>query len=221
MPESAGLIFVTSLLVAFSGALIPGPMLAVDISESARHGFRAGPLLIVGHAAVELVLVAALLLGLSSIVSLPWLTASVSLAGGMFLFWTAYNVVTDGKKRDVIPSGIGASAYHEHRTVVSGVLLSVLNPTWLVWWATIGVTFLLWSMQYGKSGPVYFFSGHIMADFMWYSLVAFLVVKGKKFSPSLYRWLMLGSGIFLVLLGAYFIVNGAGYWLAFAATTSP
>jgi len=57
-------IFITSFTVALSGALMPGPLLTVTISETAARGCSAGPLLMVGHSVLELVLVAAILLGL-------------------------------------------------------------------------------------------------------------------------------------------------------------
>lgn len=44
---------------------MPGPLLTVTISESSQRGFIAGPLLIAGHAILELVLVIAFLLGLA------------------------------------------------------------------------------------------------------------------------------------------------------------
>ncbi len=215
MPESAGLIFLTSLLVAFSGALIPGPMLAADIGESARSGFRAGPLLITGHAVAELLLVVALLLGLNKVVTLPWLSAMVSLLGGLFLFWMAANMIREGRKReDGFAAAIEKSGSRHHRTILSGILLSILNPTWLVWWATIGVTFVVWSVRYGALGPVYFYTGHILADFSWYSFVSFMVARGRRLSHALHRWLLLGSGTFLLLLGGYFVWQGARFWLS-------
>jgi threonine/homoserine/homoserine lactone efflux protein len=43
-------LFVTSFIVALSGAVMPGPLLTVTISETSRRGLMTGPLLIVGHA---------------------------------------------------------------------------------------------------------------------------------------------------------------------------
>ena len=40
-------IFATSFVIALSGALMPGPVLTVTISESTKRGFWAGPLIIV------------------------------------------------------------------------------------------------------------------------------------------------------------------------------
>ncbi|MEK6655195.1 MAG: LysE family transporter, partial [Thermodesulfobacteriota bacterium] len=58
-------IFFSSFLIALSGAMMPGPLLTAAIGEASRRGFIAGPLLVAGHGILELVLVAALLLGLA------------------------------------------------------------------------------------------------------------------------------------------------------------
>ncbi|MBI2935097.1 MAG: LysE family transporter [Chloroflexi bacterium] len=96
---------------------------------------------------------------------------------------------------------------------MSGILLSVLNPTWLIWWATIGVAFVVWSARYGTMGPVYFYTGHIVADFSWYSMVSFMVGRGRNISQSLHRILLIGSGLFMAVMGGYFVWQGMGFWV--------
>lgn len=214
LESSPGFIFLTALFIAFSGALIPGPFLTIDISETVRHGFKAGPLLVTGHAIAELVLVLALVLGLTRVINQEWLTASISLAGGLFLLWMAVGMIRVGRG-SMSPLRPGAvAAISNSRTVLTGILASVLNPTWLIWWATIGLTLVVWAMKQGPMGLVYFFSGHILADFSWYGFVSFLVVRGRKFwGDSLHRGLLIGCGLFLIVLGVYFIFKGGQFWV--------
>ncbi|MBN1636251.1 MAG: LysE family transporter, partial [Deltaproteobacteria bacterium] len=59
------MIFGSSFVIALSGAMVPGPLLTVTISESARRGAMTGPLLIVGHGILELLLLIAIMMGLA------------------------------------------------------------------------------------------------------------------------------------------------------------
>lgn len=56
---------------------------------------------------------------------------------------------------------------------------------------------------------VVFFAGHILADLTWYSAVSFVVSRGKRFMGGrIYRRMILGCGIFLILFGLWFIRFG-------------
>ena len=57
----------TAFVVGLSGALLPGPLLAATISESARRGGWTGPLVVTGHALLELAVVAAVCFGLQDL----------------------------------------------------------------------------------------------------------------------------------------------------------
>ena len=82
MPEATLIIiFSTSFLVGLSGALMPGPLLAVTVGEAARRGFWAGPLLILGHGILELALVVALVAGLSRLVGNNLVSGVVGIVG--------------------------------------------------------------------------------------------------------------------------------------------
>jgi len=60
------LIFTTALLVGFSGAVMPGPLTAVTIEHALRRGYPAAPLVTLGHALLEVVMVILLLVGLGN-----------------------------------------------------------------------------------------------------------------------------------------------------------
>ncbi len=56
-------IALSSFAVALSGAISPGPLLAVTVTRSLSFGAREGPLLITGHSILEFIMVILLATG--------------------------------------------------------------------------------------------------------------------------------------------------------------
>jgi threonine/homoserine/homoserine lactone efflux protein len=213
LPEATlAAIFFTSFVVALSGALMPGPVLALTISGVAQRGFRAAPLIIAGHALLEMALVIALVFGLSRFIDSDFIASIIGIVGGLVLIGIGAMAVIKGRKSVNPLSSPPTYATRDHMLVVSGVVTSISNPYWFLWWATIGITYLLWSLKLGAAGVVTFFAGHTLGDFSWYALVALVLTKGMRFiSNSVYRWMLIVCGVALVGLGIYFIVSGATF----------
>ncbi len=209
MPEATYvLIFTTAFVVALSGAMMPGPLLAITISETARRGFWAGPQLMLGHAILELALIAALAAGLSKFIDNELVMAIISLLGGAILMGMGSLAVRKVWQKVKLPTA--SSERGRGRTLVlSGILVSLSNPYWLIWWITLGMAYLLWSLNLGIAGVVTFFTGHILADLAWYALVAFIIATGRKImNDTVYRVILLVCGLALLALGGYFITSG-------------
>ncbi len=207
-------IFGGSFTLALSGALMPGPLLTVTISESAQQGFKTGPLLMVGHAILELVLVVAVIQGLGAYLQLPLVMAIIFFLGGSLLIYLGIDMVrTSGSlSLETDAPGEGIPPKRSRNPVVMGVLTSLLNPYWILWWATIGLGYLVTVMKLGVLGIAVFFLGHIAADFAWYSLVSLGVSRGKTFlKDSGYRMLIRCCGIFLFFFGGWFLVCVKNY----------
>jgi threonine/homoserine/homoserine lactone efflux protein len=96
--------------------------------------------------------------------------------------------------------------------VPAGVLVSVSNPFWIIWWATIGAAYMTESLDRGAAGVSSFFTAHILSDFAWLSLVAFVLATGRRLmSKNVYRAILAVCGLFLLALGARFILSGIGF----------
>jgi len=224
-------IFTSSFVIAFSGAMMPGPLLTVTIGESAHRGFIAGPLLILGHAVLEFTLILALAAGLSAFLTKAGVSQTIAVLGGAFLIYMGWNMARDAyagkislKAVSQVRQGDGSPVSLETGTsnhfnkanghislhpVLAGILFSVSNPYWMLWWATIGLGYISLSMQRGFMGLSLFFSGHILADLVWYSLISAAVAGGIKFlSNRIYRGILVACGIFLLVLGGFFIYDG-------------
>ena len=199
-------IFFSSFLIALSGAMMPGPLLTAVIGEASRRGFPAGPLIIIGHGILELVLVAAILLGLAPYLQQQGVFVSIALAGAVILLWMAFSMF---RSLPTLSLSLETGAPQHSNLIFTGIILSAVNPYWVIWWATIGLGYILHSGQFGIAGIIFFFAGHILADFFWYSTVSGAVAGGKRFlSDRLYRGIIGVCAVLLVVFAGYFFYSG-------------
>jgi threonine/homoserine/homoserine lactone efflux protein len=203
-------LFTTSLVVGFSGALMPGPLLTVVISGSARRGFWEGPSLVLGHAVAEALIVVALAAGLSRLLKRNLVAGLIGLLGGAFLLWMGFDIARSAWWGTVsLEQATGAEAGLQLGPVITGIVVSISNPYWVLWWATVGASYVALSLERGPLGLGAVYSGHILSDLSWYSLVAFLIARGKTLlNQSVYRLILLVCGLFLIALSIYFIYSG-------------
>jgi threonine/homoserine/homoserine lactone efflux protein len=206
------LIFGGSFTLALSGALMPGPLLTVTISESARRGFLAGPLLITGHAILELLLVLAVIKGLGPFLSAPLSIGIIAFIGGAVLIWMGVDMLrTAGSLYLEVKKPESSSGRMSHPFLV-GILTSISNPYWTIWWVTIGMAYLMSAIKMGYAGVIVFFIGHIAADFAWYSVVSLGISRGKRFlGDKSYQMMIRVCGIFLLGFGGWFLISAKDY----------
>jgi len=200
------LIFFSSFIIALSGALVPGPLFTITVSESLRRGFKTGPLIIFGHGLLEITIVILLFFGLTPFLLEERTRQFISVAGGIILMIMGVMLFKDaGETRLDLSPGERQTGLHP---VVSGILGSLSNPYWIIWWVTIGLGYLVSSLRYGIPGVIAFFSGHISADLLWYSMISYAVSRGQKIMGERgYRYLLSACGIFLIFFGGWFLAG--------------
>ena len=206
-------LFFTSFFVAFSGAVMPGPLLTATISEAARKGFKAGPLFIIGHSILELVLLVLLVLGFSAFITNEWITFTISIFGSLIMLWMALDMFRSLPRLSLQNP---EAAKQKKNLIFTGAIVSLANPYWTIWWATIGLGYILQSQKKGFLGIGLFYFGHILGDFVWYSFIAFVVSSGKKFFNDMkYRILIAACAGLLIFFAILFIWNGLKFLVKF------
>ncbi|RMG00430.1 MAG: lysine transporter LysE [Nitrospirae bacterium] len=199
-------IFFSSLIIALSGAMMPGPLLTVTISESTIRGAKAGPLLIIGHGILETILVILLLLGLAPLFQMKTFFVIVAITGAGVLGWMSYGMF---RSLPELTLDLSPSKSSGKRILFSGILMSLANPYWFIWWATIGMAYLVQSSKTGVMGVGAFLSGHVSGDFLWYAAVSFTVSRGKGIlTDRLYRGVIGFCAGLLVVFAVYFLYAG-------------
>ncbi len=208
-------IFIFSFLVALTGALSPGPLLTFTIYKSLKQkrGYLAAIYILLGHATIEFALIIALLAGASLIFQNIIFLTLVGFIGGMFLVIYGIFAIRGVLKTDFetnftleenIVKGYKGNSY------VGGILVSLSNPFWTFWWAVIGLSLMV-SFDITLLMPIemlVFFIGHELGDIVWYlPLSIFIYYGGKSLNPRIYKYVLLGCGVFMIVFGIYLTFN--------------
>jgi threonine/homoserine/homoserine lactone efflux protein len=195
----------SSFVVALSGAVSPGPLLAVTVTRSINYGAMEGPLLIAGHSILEFIMVVLLVAGFGTYFKQPLISNILGIIGGSVLVLMAVLMFKKLKSDFVVQAD---SSRMKGQSIFGGIIVSFLNPYWTIWWLTIGLAYLSIALPRGLSGVAAFFVGHILADFSWYSFVSYSISKGKKkISPLVYKVINTGCALFLMGFGIFLVVK--------------
>lgn len=202
-------IFFSALIIGFSGAMMPGPMLGVTIDGSLRKGAAAGPLVVSGHGILELILVVVMASGLKNFFANPKVAGLIGLVGGVFLMWMGYGMVKSVMCNAVSLQNGAKGRFSVQNLLLAGVIVSITNPYFIIWWATTGMEMIRQAYTLGFLGVAFFYVGHILSDLVWYSAVSVGVSRGKKIlSDVVYRRIIFALGLFLIGFSLYFMYSG-------------
>lgn len=203
------LLFFNSFMTGFSGAIMPGPLLALDIAETPRYGWRTGPIITTGHAFAEFIMVVLLSAGVATIINREIAARIIAVAGGAMLLLMGGMMFIYTVRNRISYDPLDRTANSQRWLMAKGIGATVSNPYWFVWWATIGLALLVKSGEVGPLGPVIFYFGHILSDYVWYTIVSILLWRGRHviMGRSL-RILIAACALFLVYLGGSFMHDG-------------
>ena len=199
----------SAFLVGFSGAIVPGPMLTVSITESFKKGYKAGTSVVFGHIVAETGMIVLLGLGLSQIIGLKAPFIAICVIGGGFLVFMGINLIKSGRGNASIQTAA------EKRTlaygpIYGGIITSLSNPFFFLWWFTVGAAFVFQGLRLaGLVGLTAFLIGHWSSDFSWYGFVSICTDRGAAVTGDrAYRFVLTSCGVFLSILGLVFVYNG-------------
>ncbi len=191
------------VIISASGVMSPGPLFVATIANGISQGARAGFRIALGHTLVELPLVVSIGLGILSLDAMPQFRVSIGILGALSIFGFAGLQIISILRKDPM------QYKSKYGSFLTGILLTGLNPFFLIWWFTIGFklisdALLLWSIW----GILIMFALHIWMDYAWLVLVSFLSSRGKVFlSNKRYKIGMIGINTVLIYFGITFILQ--------------
>ena len=195
-------ILLSVVVISLSGAMAPGPMFAVTLAKSYRSPW-AGTQISLGHAIIEVPLILLIYFGFARFFEAAMVQLVLSIVGGGMIIWLG--VALFRARTEVVHQGRDLS----YNAITAGIVLSALNPFFLLWWATVGSMLIMKVVDYGAAGLVAFTAVHWSCDLVWLTIVSVLIYRtqalwGKRFQEGLF----IACSLLLVGFGGWFIVSG-------------
>ncbi len=195
-------ILLSVAVISFSGVMMPGPMLAVTLAKSYRSPW-AGVWISLGHAVIEVPLILLIYFGFAQFFQVTVVRLALSVAGSGMIIWMGVSMFRArsevARKRKDLP----------YNAFAAGILTSVFNPFFLVWWATIGSMLIMRILEFGTMGLIVFTMVHWLCDLTWLTLVSNVIYRTHAFwNQRVQEWLFIACSLLLVGFGIWFLVSG-------------
>ncbi len=192
------------IIISASGVMSPGPLFAANITHGLKNGTKAGIKIAIGHSLVEFPLVILLGIGILSMEVFPEFRTIISILGAITLFVFAFLQI-----KTILNKNKKISTKLKQGPVITGILLSGLNPFFIIWWLTIGLKLISDAMAiWAFAGILIVFVLHIWMDFVWLGATAFLISKSKKIiSNTNYKIIVLALSAILIYFGITFLID--------------
>ena len=208
--DSLASVFVFSFVVAIAAVVSPGPVTAALLSESPRQGWRVGPLVAAGHSSLELIMVLLITFGLATVMNAPLASVIIGLLGGLVLIAMGGSYIYGIAQGSIrLPDPEEATKPRSYSALFGlGVITTLVNPFWYVWWVTVAAAYLAQAQAIGIATLAAFYFGHISADFAWDTFLSASASAGRRIlNNRRYRAVILVTGGFMVYLGIVFFTN--------------
>ena len=192
------------IVISASGVMAPGPLFTANVSYGLREGTKSGVKMAIGHTIVEFPLIVLLGIGVFSLESFPEFRTVISIAGAITLF-----VFASVQIKDTLQNNKDITSIPRQGPLFTGIVLSALNPFFIIWWLTIGFklisdAMLIWAF----SGILVVFFLHIWMDYVWLGGISCLASKGSRMlSNRNYKGMMIGLSLLLIYFGITFLLD--------------
>jgi threonine/homoserine/homoserine lactone efflux protein len=137
-----------------------------------------------------------------------WLFSSITVqkaigfVGGLIMIYTGFHLFRTQKKKNEEEAGSKRSSF------IVGVLTTVANPYFFLWWVTIGAALILNASVFGFTAFLVFTMVHWSCDLLWDAFVSATVYGTRRFwTDRAYKVVSAFCFIVLVGFGVWFIVS--------------
>jgi threonine/homoserine/homoserine lactone efflux protein len=193
---------ISGVLLGFASGISPGPLLAMTISESLKHGSHAGIRVAVSPFITDILIVLIILLLLLKFETYDSVIAMISMGGSFYLIYLGIsslktkniNVEIETKNTDSLKKGI---------------IANFLSPHPYLFWVAIGGPILFKAYDTSIFSAMLFVAGFYGLLVGSKILIAMLVGRSRTFLKSKYYLYTIRSlGLVYMVFAFYFLKQG-------------
>jgi len=193
---------ITGTIFGLAAGISPGPLLTLVITETIRHGRRAGILVALAPLLTDVPIVVVSIFILSRFSHSDIILGTISLLGALFVGYLAYESIT-----------VKGIALNEERprpqSLRKGVIANFLNPHPYLFWIAVGAPTLFKAYKAAFFSAVLFILGFYLSLVGSKILVAEMVHKSRDFlKSSFYVYSIRLLGVVLLLFAVLFVKDG-------------
>jgi len=183
----------------------PGIMTAMTIAKSYKSPW-AGPYVALGHAVIEIPLILLIYFGFAQFFQNTVVQLVLSILGGGMIIWLG--IAMFRARAEVVHGGKDLP----YNAVTAGIITSVLNPFFWVWWAIIGSMLVMKFHDFGTTGLMAFTLTHWLCDLVWLSLISFLIYYTQtlwgRWAGKVQEVIFIICSLLLVGFGGWYVISG-------------
>lgn len=190
------------LLLGLTAGLAPGPLLTLVISESLRHGIRAGMAIALAPIITDLPIILLTLFVISKLSGLQSVLGIISLAGGVFILYTGYSTVCTKAEETAIPD-------HQPKSLLKGVAANFMSPYPYLFWISVGGPTMSKALNLGAWSLIVFIAGFYATLIGSKIFLAVAVGKSRAFlSGKVYLYSLRFLGLLLCMFSLVLFRDG-------------
>lgn len=195
--------FITAgLVLGLSAGFSPGPLLTLVISQAARYGMKEGIKVALAPLITDFPIVVVSVIVLARFAQSPIILGIVSIIGGCFVFYIAYDTACAGTKEikatDMPP-----------QSIIRGAIVNFLSPHPYLFWLAVGAPTTVKAWAASPLAAAGFIGGFYLCLVGAKIAVALLTGKTRRFiNGKAYRYLMYILGIMLFFFSFLLVRDG-------------
>jgi threonine/homoserine/homoserine lactone efflux protein len=189
-------------VLGLSAGFAPGPLLALIISETLEHDIKSGIKVAIAPIITDLPIIILTLFVISKLSNFHHILGLISLAGGCFILFMAYNSI---RTKGMIVN----LENKQPKSLSKGALVNILSPNPYLFWFSVGAPIMNKAMSLNSSASAVFIISFYTFLVGTKIVLAVLIGQSKSFlTGNVYINIMRLLGLLLVILALGLFQNG-------------